>query len=93
MSPRTDSVYGFFCGGDPRTFRPDREGCTPEELANHAAACKLADEMEARGEFPDWDCPSGWEQYGNVVVHVLRAPFGVGVTTTIVECDEECGDA
>ncbi len=32
-------IYGFFCGGDPRKFEPDREYCLPHEIAAHKEAC------------------------------------------------------
>lgn len=32
-------TYGFFCGGDPRTFSPDPECSTDEERANHKRLC------------------------------------------------------
>lgn len=72
-----ETHYGYFCGGDPRTFHPDYESCTPTEIANHKAACELAEKLESERSLP---CPSGWEQWGDAVVHILRAPFGIGVT-------------
>ena len=75
-------VYGFFTGGDPRTFCPDPEMCSEEEIANHEAACKLWDEAEKRGEKPEPEaCPSGWvrDESGKAVMHVLKAPYGIGV--------------
>ena len=69
--------YGFFTGGDPRKFSPDSESCSEEELAAHKAACALWNEAEKRGETPTPEmCPSGWLPGG---IHVLRAPYGVGV--------------
>lgn len=48
---RSDSVahnhhYGSFMGGDPRDFSPDREACTPEEIAAWEAACAAAERDE-----------------------------------------------
>jgi hypothetical protein len=37
---RVEYGYGFFCGGDPRRFRPDEDSCTPDEIASHKAACE-----------------------------------------------------
>ena len=75
-------VYGYFCGGDPREFFPDRESCTSGEIANHKAACELWDDAESKGEVPKpEECPSGWiyhEQTGERIAHVLRAPYGIG---------------
>jgi len=31
--------YGFFLGGDPRNYKPDRESCRPEEIAAWEEAC------------------------------------------------------
>jgi hypothetical protein len=78
--PREEPVYGHYTGGDPRTFHPDGECCTETEIENHKAACKLWDEAEARGETPTPEaCPSGWN--ADHTVHVLRAPYGIGVQT------------
>lgn len=85
----TDSGYGFFCGGDPRKFFPDADSCSEAELANHKAACELWYEAESRGVVPEPEkCPSGWifDSAGNPVVHVLRAPYGIGCYT--YECDQ-----
>lgn len=73
-----DSVYGSFCGGDPRNFSPDYECSTPQELENHRKACEEA-EIAANPNLP---CPSGWERLPDgTICHVLRCPFGLGVTT------------
>lgn len=77
-----DVVYGFFHGGDPRTFTPDVEGSTKKEIDHHKKACQFWDELESRGETPDPEkCPSGWilNDDGERVCHVLRAPYGIGV--------------
>lgn len=78
----TQVGYGFFCGGDPRKFRPDEECCSEKEISNHKAACSLWNEMELRGETPEPEkCPSGYvfDENGKCVGHVLRAPYGIGV--------------
>jgi hypothetical protein len=43
----TGESYGNFYGGDPRDFRPDPEGSTPEERERHRLACEAADRGEA----------------------------------------------
>lgn len=89
-----ESVYGFFHGGDPRNFHPDAESCSPKELENHKAACQIWDDAEARGETPEPEkCPSGWHQdeHGNVY-HVLRAPYGIGISTIEFEQLFEAGE-
>lgn len=81
--PHQESGYGFFHGGDPRDFHPDSDS-TPKERENHRKACALWDEAEARGETPEPEkCPSGWEYDadGKPIMHVLRAPYGIGVYT------------
>ena len=80
----SDSSYGFFHGGDPRNFHPDSEGVTDTERENHRKACQLWNEAEARGETPTpEECPSGWirDAEGKPIMHVLRAPYGIGVTS------------
>ena len=62
-------------------FWPYAECCSEQEIANHAAACKLFDEAEASGKTPTpEDCPSGWiyDKDGKPWIHVLRAPYGIG---------------
>ncbi len=88
---REETGYGFFCGGDPRKFHPDSEGCSEEEIAHHKAACALWDEAEARGETPEPEaCPSGflYDEDGKCVGHVLRAPYGIGIYTYEVDDDD-----
>ena len=72
-------VYGFFHGGDPREFHPDGECCSPKEYENHKRACAEADRLDEKRELP---CPSGWERLPDgTLCHILRAPFGIGITT------------
>jgi len=80
-TPRVEHGYGFYAGGDPRDFSPDWESCSPEEIANHKAACASWDQAAARGETPEPEkCPSGWvyDEAGKPIMHVLRAPYGIG---------------
>jgi hypothetical protein len=77
--PVTETGYGYFHGGDPRKFYPDFEDCSPDEIKRWKAACREADRLEAKRHLP---CPSGWERHGDSVIHVLRAPFGIGTYTT-----------
>jgi hypothetical protein len=86
--PHVESGYGAFCGGDPRTFHPDGEMCSPDEIENHRKACELWDEAEACGETPEPEkCPSGWiyDENGKAVCHVLRTPYGIGGYTIEME--------
>lgn len=78
---RTEMIYGFFHGGDPRKFWPDEESCSAKEIESHKVACKLWDEMEACGAVPTPEnCPSGWicDDKGKRIAHVLRSPYGIG---------------
>jgi len=79
IAKEEDGVYGFYLGGDPRKFCPDSDGCTPEELAAHKAACEKWDEAEAKGEKLEPDpCGSGWI---SPTVHVTRSAYGLGSYT------------
>jgi hypothetical protein len=80
------SVYGFFSGGDPRDFHPDYEDCSPDEIRAWQQAVREADRLSEKRELP---CPSGFERTADgTVIHVLRAPFGIGVTTFPPTCYE-----
>lgn len=88
-----DSIYGHYCGGDPRRFSPDVEECSPEEIAAHRAAC----EAWERGERPN--IPKACEPLRDDISFTnekgeqetikagtglaLYAPFGIGVQTYI----------
>jgi len=74
--------YGYFTGGDPRQFTPDRDMCSQAEIDNHDAACRRWNEAEERGETPEPEpCPSGRtvDSQGNSI-HILCTPYGIGVT-------------
>ena len=77
---RRETIYGFFHGGDPREFRPDRECCSPKEIEAHQKACELFDAAEAAGvPLPDLECESGYQTLSDgSVVHVLKSSFGIG---------------
>lgn len=88
MTKRTEMGYGFFCGGDPRKFWPDRESCSETELENHAKACAKWNAVLAKGEVPTPEkCPSGFafNDAGECVGHILRAPYGIGTYEYEVE--------
>lgn len=49
-APGVQCQYGFgWRGLDPRNFDPDRESCTPQELAAHAAAVADWERAESEG--------------------------------------------
>lgn len=75
----TDTVYGFFPGGDPRQFSPDPESCTEKELALHKEHCAAWD----RGERP----PVAISGFVGPNVHVTRSAYGLGTYT--VDWDDE----
>lgn len=81
--------YGAFPGGDPRTFVPDTEACTPEEIQAHAEACRLADEREAKGEPVAIAGSHHWTIVGGRSCHVAYEPFGIGTYPIINDEGEE----
>lgn len=83
-------VYGFFHGGDPRNFHPDCQDSSEVEIENHRKACELANRLESEGKPIDLECPSGWvyDDAGKPIMHLLRAPFGIGVSTYPPTCYE-----
>lgn len=86
--PMQQSVYGFFTGGDPRSFHPDEPECRQEEIDNWKKACELWNEAESRGETPDPEkCHSGFifNDKGECLGQVLGAPYGIGVQTYVDE--------
>jgi len=73
----TASGYGFYRTKNPHDFSPDPESCTADEFANHKAACDLWD----RGEYDSSkEKGSEWlrSEDGQLVAHILRAPWGIG---------------
>lgn len=83
-----DGGYGYYRPEDPRDFTPDQECCTPQEIATHKAAREAWD--KASGKPADWEAPQGsaWLRYGDSVIHVLRAPWGIGSYVIRAEEDE-----
>jgi hypothetical protein len=74
-------IYGYFNGGDPRKFHPDKDMCSQSEIDNHLAACKRFCDAEESGEsLPLEPCPSGYSRdKAGSVVHVLVTPYGIGM--------------
>lgn len=72
------TLYGFFTGGDPRSFTPDEESCNPDEISRWQADCVRAE----RGE-PIQGRPSGESPAPGIIV--CGGSYGVGVTTTTNE--------
>ena len=47
-----DESYGPFPGGDPRSFEPDHEVCSAEEIEAHRLACIAWDKGEGEDRGP-----------------------------------------
>ncbi len=82
------STYGYFCGGDPRDFSPDAEVCTPEEIANHKAACEAWEKGDRTP--PDAHRHDLVSTDGTTTVMVSRpGAFGMGVySSSDAEADD-----
>lgn len=81
-------MYGHFCGGDPRTFRPDREVCTPSEIAAWEEACAAW----SRGEQCE-PLRAPYAVQGNGPAAFMDGSnYGVGIYEFDFDCDddEEC---
>lgn len=77
-------VYGFPCVSNPNDFSPDHESSSPEEIAAHKLACKTYGKPEYvpnKGSFSQHDAE------GNLVLHVTRTSWGIGVNF-FPACDE-----
>lgn len=86
-------VYGFFCGGDPRTFTPDEESCTAEEITRWNEACAMWDRADAEHLMLQAEPGSGEAFYdgeGRMIMHVLKPRYGIGINSYPCE-GENCG--
>jgi hypothetical protein len=71
-------IYGGFHGGDPRDFTPDPEVTKPEELVAWRKACE--EFAAGRTEpLPDQH-EKAFNEKGEMVAHLARYDFGMGVT-------------
>lgn len=84
MAKIRDVVYGFPCVENPYDFDPDRESCTPEEIAYWEDAKKRWDagERDVRGV----RCKTVRDDNGEMLAHT-QTSWGIGVNT--VELDED----
>ena len=82
-----ECVYGFPCVTNPHDFTPDEESCSPEEIAAHKAACQNWGKPTFR---PNKGCFSVHSDDGQIVTHVTRTSWGIGVNT-LTKCDH-CGE-
>ena len=69
--------YGYMRTDNPNDFCPDHDSCTDDEIAAHKAACDAYD----KGEYDPSETAHSETQVdanGEVVRHILRAPWGIG---------------
>lgn len=77
-------IYGFPCVEDPRDFSPDMECSSPEEIEAHRLACA---NYGKPSYVPNKGCYSQHSDDGQLVMHVTRTSWGIGVNL-IDSCDE-----
>jgi len=71
-----ETGYGFYHPDNPHDFHPDEESCTPQEIANHKAACDAYD-AGARVDPPEVHQHVVSDD-GKVVASLLITPWGIG---------------
>ena len=76
-------VYGFPCVEDPNDFSPDHECCSPEEIERHRLACANYGKPSYE---PNKGCYSEHSADGQLVKHVTRTSWGIGVNF-VTHCD------
>lgn len=83
------AIYGFPCVENPNDFSPDRECSSPEEIAAHKAACAA---WGTPAYQPNRGCYSEHDAAGNLVKHVTRTSWGIGVNV-YTGCDgDDCSE-
>lgn len=80
-------VYGFPCVTDPNDFVPDGESCSAAEIEVHRLACANFGKPNFK---PNKGCVTDRDESGQIVRHVLRTSWGIGVNL-IPTCDS-CRD-
>ena len=70
MASQAMSGYGYYTPDNPHNFWPDIECCTPEEIANHSAACEAYDKGERISNKP-WGIGTYTDELPDVVVKAL----------------------
>lgn len=75
--------YGYFLGGDPRHFRPDRQCCRPQEIAEWEAACVRWD----AGNETDEGASGAIMLTGETIGRACGHRFGIG--TYRLPCEDE----
>ena len=81
------SVYGFPCVDDPNDFTPDAECCSPAEMEAHRRA--VATFRTPRYE-PNKGCTTEYSADGQLVRHILRTSWGIGVNQ--IRCCDGCSE-
>lgn len=77
-------IYGFPCVSDPHNFDPDSECCSPAEIETH----RRAKANWGKPEFePNKGCFSEYSNDGQLLLHVARTSWGIGVNL-IDTCDD-----
>ena len=71
MASQAMSGYGYYKPDNPHNFWPDIECCTPEEIANHSAACEAYDKGERIGNKP-WGIGTYTDEIPDVVKALSR---------------------
>lgn len=76
-------VYGYPCVDDPHDFDPDVECCSPAEIEAWRRACANYGKPSYE---PNKGCFTEVDESGQMVKHVLRTSWGIGVNL-IDTCD------
>lgn len=76
-------TYGFPCVTDPNDFSPDAECSSPAEIEAHRLACQSYGKPSY---VPNKGCTTEHDESGQMVRHVLRTSWGIGVNF-IAMCD------
>ena len=79
--------YGFPCVTDPHDFEPDHESCTPAEIEAHRLACANWGKPLFK---PNKGCYSEYSEDGQLVKHVTRTSWGIGVN--LIDSCDGCGE-
>lgn len=77
--------YGYPCVEDPNDFCPDAECCSPAEIEAHRVAYL---NYGKPSYVPNKGCFTEHDDSGQIVKHVLRTSWGIGVN--LIACCDEC---
>lgn len=82
------AIYGFPHVENPNDFIPDVECSSPQEIAAHKAACAAYGSPTYQ---PNRGCYSKYDAAGNLVKHVTRTSWGIGVNVYHACDGDDCG--